>query len=169
MNIINWILNIACVFLWIDWRSGRTGRPQSVLSIASALRSTARDSTRGLGSVAALMAILFFRPFVYYSIGFAIIWTVSLNFLAVAIPWHSDLLSRMFLFSPIRSAITLGISYSWLLLLAAVNRPTGTAAAEEVMHRLIRGQLGLLFRIPWLLKPLLPSFIAAISWMALNV
>ena len=169
MNLINWILNIACVFLWIDWRSGRTGRPQSVLSIASALRSTARDSTRGLGSIAALLAILLVRPFFYYSIGSAVNWTGSLNFLAIAIPWRSDLLSRMFLFSTLSFAISLAIYYSWLLLLAAINRPAGTAAAEEVMHRFIRGQLGILYRIPWWIKLLLPSFVAAVSWMALTI
>jgi hypothetical protein len=52
---------------------------------------------------------------------------------------------------------------------AAVNRPSGAAAAEEVMHRFIRGQLGILYRIPWWIKPLLPSFVAAVSWMALTI
>ena len=167
MNIIDWILNIACVFLWIDWRSGRTGRSQSVLSIASALRSTARDGARGFGSLATLLAILALRPCFYYSIGSAVNWTASLNFLAIAIPWRSDLLGRMYLFSTLSFALALGFYYSCLFLLAALNRPTGTAQAEEVMHRFIRGQLGWLYRIPWWLKLFIPSIVAAIGWMVL--
>lgn len=167
MNIIDWLLNIAGVFLWIDWRSGRTGRPQSALSIASALRPTNRTAGRGLGSLAALGAILLIRPLFYHSVGPAVNWTASLNFLAISIPWRSDLLGRMYLFSAISFAVALGFYYSWLLLLAAVNRPTSAVAREEALPRFVRGQLGWLDRIPWWLKLFTPSIVAALGWMAL--
>ena len=167
MNFIDWLLNIAGIFLWIDWRSGRTGRPQSALSITSALRPTGSRSSRGLGSLAALAAILLVRPFFYYSIGPAMNWTASLNFLAISIPWRSDLLGRMFLFSTISFALALGFYYSWLFLLAAVHHPSKTAADEEVMHRFVRGQLGWFDKIPWWLKFFVPSIAAAIGWMVL--
>jgi hypothetical protein len=169
MNIIDWLLNIACVFLWIDWRSGRIGRPQTALSIASALRHTGRPSSRGLGSLAALFAILLIRPLFYFSIGPSINWTGSLNFIAIAIPWRSDVLSRMYLFSTLSFLIALGIYYSWLFLLAGVNRHRGPINDEDVMHRFVRGQLGLLDRIPWWLKLFIPSLVAAIFWMLLSI
>ena len=167
MNIIDWLLNIAGVFLWIDWRSGRIGRVQSALSIASALRPTNRSSSQGLGSLAALAAILLIRPLFYYSVGPSVNWIASLNFLAISIPWRSDMLGRMYLFSFISFALALGFYYSWLLLLAAINRPTGTVAREEVMPRFIRGQLGWLDKIPWWLKLIVPSIVAGLGWMAL--
>ncbi|MGZ8938630.1 MAG: hypothetical protein ACXW32_05405 [Limisphaerales bacterium] len=167
MNIIDWLLNLAGVFLWIDWRSGRTGRPQSALSIASALRPTNRGPGRGLGSLAALAAILLVRPLFYHSVGPAVNWAASINFLAISIPWRSDLLGRMYLFSFISFAVALGFYYTWLLLLAAVNRPTGTVAREEVMPRFICGQLGWLDKIPWWLKIFTPSIVAALGWMLL--
>lgn len=167
MNIIDWILNVAGVFLWIDWRSGPIGRPRSVLSIASTLRPTSRGAAQGLGSLAALLAILLIRPFFYYSLGPAVNWTAALNFLAISIPMRSDLLARMFLYSTLSFAIALGFYYSWLFLLAAVNRPKGAASDEDVMNRFVRGQLGWLDRIPWWLKIFIPSIVAALGWAGL--
>lgn len=168
MNIVDWILNVACLFLWIDWQSGRSARPQSALSIASAVRPVDRTLTHGLGSLATLMIILLLRPLLYFSIGPAIQWTASLNFLAISIPWRSDLLGRMYLFSTLSFAVMLGFYYSWLLFLGAVNRKTISATEEDVMDRFVRGQLGWLDKFPWWLKLLTPSVGAALSWVVLS-
>jgi hypothetical protein len=167
MNLIDWILNIACVFLWIDWRSGRTARPQSVLSLASTVRPADRAGSRGIGSLAALCVILLVRPMFYYAIGPALNWTATTNFLAIAIPWRSDILSRMFLYSTISFLVALGFYYSWLLLLAAVNRRT-PSTDEDPMYRFVRGQLGWLDKLPWWLKLLSPSLVAALAWVVFS-
>jgi hypothetical protein len=168
MNIIDWLLNLAALFLWIDWRSGSSVRPHSALSIASTVRPASRGRSQGLGSLAALFIILLVRPLVYYSIGPSIHWTASTSFLAIAIPWRSDFLGRMYLFSTLSFALTLAFYYSWLLLLAAINRSAVPPADEEVMHRFVRSQLGWLEKIPWWLKLLLPSIFAALGWVALS-
>lgn len=167
MNIIDWILNIAGVFLWIEWRSGRSARPQSALSLASTVRPAERSSTRGLGSLATLLIILLVRPLLYYSIGPSVHWTASTNFLALAVPWRSDMLERMYVFSTLSFSIALGFYYSWLLLVAAVNGGGGNTD-EEVMHRFVRGQLGWLDKLPWWLKVVVPSIAAAAGWIVLS-
>src|SRR5688572_6662065 len=99
MNIIDWLLNLAGVFLWIDWLSGRGERAQSALSLASTVRPADRGTGRSFGSLAALAVILVLRPLLYYSIGPALNWTAAINYVAIAIPFRSELLSRMYVFS----------------------------------------------------------------------
>ena len=167
MDLIDWILNVAGVFLWIDWRSARAATPRSALSIASAVRPASPSSpTKGLGSLASLAAILLIRPLFYYSIGSAVNWIPALNFLAIAIPWRSDLVGRMFLFSFISFGKALGFYYAWLLLLSVTNRKVSD---EDGVQRFVRAQLGWLERIPWWLKLLLPSIVAALAWVGLSV
>lgn len=168
MNVIDWLLNLAALVLWIDWRSGRSARPESVLSIASAVRPAERRVAMGFGSLATLLAILLIRPFVYHSIGPAMNWTASTNFLAISIPWRSDFLGRIFIFSTLSFAVTIAFYYSWLLLLSAIHRSSNPASDEEVVHRFIHGQLGWLDKLPWWLKLLTPSLVAAASWTALS-
>jgi hypothetical protein len=62
----------------------------------------------------------------------------------------------------------LGFYYSWLMLLAAINRQAIPATEEEVMHRFVRGQLGWLDKFPWWLKLITPSLIAALGWIGLS-
>jgi hypothetical protein len=165
MNLIDLFLNIAGVFLWIDWRSGRTGKAQPVLSIASTVRPAERKRGQGLGSLAALLCIVLIRPVFYYSIGPSVNWTPTLDFIAISIPWRSDLLGRMYIFSSVSFFLALGLYYSWLLLLSAINRKEPDA---EVMQRFVRGQLGLLEKLPWSTKILLPSIAAALGWFVFN-
>jgi uncharacterized protein YggT (Ycf19 family) len=167
MNIIDWMLNVAAVFLWIDWRSDRTARPQPTVSIASTVRPAGSGKRRGLGSLAVLIVILLVRPLFYHSLGPAVEWTASTNFVAIAIPWRSDLLGLIYIYSTLSFLIALGFYYSWLFLVAAVNR-TASTPEEEVMHRFVRGQLGWLHRIPWWLKLFVPSVAAAAGWIGLS-
>lgn len=166
MDLIDWILNVAGVFLWIDWRSAQAARPRSALSIASTVRpASAGSPAKGLGSLASLAVILLVRPLFYYSIGSAVNWIPTLNFLAIAIPWRSDMLGRMFLFSFISFGKALGFYYAWLLLLSATNR---NISDEDGMQRFVRAQLGWLEKISWWFKLLLPSVVAGLVWVGLS-
>ncbi|HEX7859599.1 MAG TPA: hypothetical protein VF773_04690 [Verrucomicrobiae bacterium] len=169
MNLINWILNLAGIFLWIDWLSARGGRPQSALSLASTVRPASGSSGRSYGSLIALGAILLIRPLFYYSVGPAVNWTPALNYVATAIPLRSDLLGRMFIFSTVSFVGALGVYYSWLLLLAAVNGAGRLAPEAEPMHRFVRSQLGWLDKIPWWLKVFVPSIAAGVAWMLMSL
>jgi hypothetical protein len=164
MNVLDWILNLACLFLWIDWRSGTLSkRPKPVLSLASAVRPAERPLRGEFGSLAVLAFILFVRPCFYYSIGSKLNWTPQLDLFAISLPWRSDLLGRMYLYSMITFLITLGFFYSAMLLFSAVNR---SLADTEVMQQFVRLQLGWLEKIPWPLKLILPSVVAGLTWAA---
>lgn len=164
MNLVNWILNLACLFLWIDWRSGTLSkRPNAVLSLASAVRPAERRLRPEFGSLAVLFFILLVRPSFYYSVGSKLGWTPQLDLLAISLPWRSDLLGRMYLYSTISFLLTLGFFYSTILLLSVVNR---ALPDSEVMQQFVRLQLGWIERLPWLVRLLLPSIIAALAWAA---
>jgi hypothetical protein len=166
MSLVDWILNIAAVFLWMEWRSARSARPQSVLSIAGTIRQAGRTPGQGFGSLAGLLLILVVRPAFYYTVGSAVNWVPTMDFLAISIPWRSDLLGRMYLFSTLSFLKVFGYYYAWLLLLSAINR---RMTDEDRIQRFIRGQLGWLERIPWWLKLVLPSLAAALAWAGLAV
>jgi uncharacterized protein YggT (Ycf19 family) len=167
MSIVDWILNVAAVFLWIDWRSGRGARPQSALSIASTIRPADHSRARGLGSLATLFVILLVRPLFYYTIGSAAEWTAATNFLAISIPWRSDLLGLMYIFSTLSFLKSLCFYYSWLFFVSAVH-PLPSTPEEEPMSRFIRAQLAWLDKIPRWLKLFVPSLVAALAWILLS-
>jgi hypothetical protein len=164
MNLIDWILNLAGLFLWVDWRSGRVARHHSVISLASALRETEARTGRGWASLAILAVILLVRPLFYSTVGGAVAWTPHIDLLAISLPWRSDLVERMYLYSIISFAIMLGWFYACLLLTSAVNRSTSEG---EVMQRFVRLQLGWLEKLPWWLKLFLPTIAVILCWAAL--
>jgi hypothetical protein len=164
MELVDAILNLALLFLWIDWRSGAVARrPQSVLTLANAVRPAERNRGSGLGSLGALVFILAVRPVFYYSIGSKLGWTPELDLLALAIPWRSDLLELMYLYSLTRFVLLIAVYYAVLLLLSALNR---NLPDSEVVQQFVKLQLGWLEAIPWYLKPLLPSVVAFVAWVA---
>src|SRR4029434_3648575 len=92
MDVIDWILNLACVLLWLNWRSIRfTTVPQSIgVSLAGTLRRAEPIRAPRWSSLAALLAILFIRSLFYFQIGSAVNWTPTLELGAVALPFPSD-------------------------------------------------------------------------------
>jgi hypothetical protein len=164
MNLVDSILNIALLFLWIDWRSGRIARqPQPALSLANAVRPTERKIGSGLGSLAALGFILLVRPCFYYLIGSKIFWTPEINLLALSLPCRSDLIDRMYVYSTATFLLTLGAFYAAVLLLSVVNRKVPDT---EIIQHFVRLQLGWIERLPWPVRLLLPFFGAGFAWAA---
>ncbi|HEV8543962.1 MAG TPA: hypothetical protein VGR78_16345 [Verrucomicrobiae bacterium] len=165
MNLLDWILNLAGLVLWIEWRSGRPlRRNPSVLSLASAIRPAEARRGGGFAALGALLVLLFLRPFFYWSIGAKLQWTAQTDLLAISLPWRSDLLDRMFLYSTISFGIAFGLYYSCLLLLSAINR---AMPDDNPVQRFIRVQLGWLEKIPWWLKVALPMLVTGFAWIAL--
>lgn len=165
MNLIDWILNLAGLFLWIDWRTGRAAqRPAKVISLASALRETGRRRSKGWSSLAGLVGLLLLRPFVYRSLGSSLEWTPVMDVLALSLPFRSDLIDRMFVYSTLSFCLTLGSFYSILLFLSA---PPSKAPESEVLRRFLRAQLSFLDKLPWFAKMLLPFAGVALFWSGL--
>jgi len=162
MSLIDWILNLAGLFLWVDWRSGTLAKqPQPVVSLASAVRPAEQRIGTGRGSLAGLLAILLVRPCFYYTIGSKLMWTPKLDLFSLSLPWRSDLLDRMYLYSTISFLLAFGFLYSTLFLLSGINR---AVPDSDPIQRFIRLQLGWLERIPWFLKFFLPSVAAFLCW-----
>ncbi len=165
MDVIDWILNLACVLLWLNWQSIRFTRlPQSIgVSLAGTLRQAAPARAARWSSLGALVAILFIRSLFYLQIGSAVSWTPKLELGAVVLTFRSDQLQRMLLFSFLGCAVWLCGLYSWLLLLSVAN---SRMPDTDPWQRLIRLHLGRLERLPVFAKLALPSVAAILFWIA---
>src|SRR6266567_2470389 len=148
MSLIDFILNLACVLLWLNARSIRFDplAKTSAASLAGTLRRAEPNRLRGWHFLAMLAAVLFCRAVLYAQIGPAVDWTPNLRLGAIAIPFRSDIFGRMLLFSVLSFAVTLAVFYLWCLLLSLVN---GRTVDTDSLQRLVEIHLGRLGRWPW--------------------
>lgn len=166
MGIIDFILNWACLLLWLSWRSLSfdplaKARPAS---IASTLKRTEPQRFARWHFLAALAALLLIRAVLYWQIGPAVDWVPNLQLGAISVFFRSDVLRRMLLFSALSFLLTLTVFYTWLLFLAVVNRK---ATEPDPIQRLVRLHLGWLDRWPWPVQLLVPLVLASVAWLAL--
>jgi hypothetical protein len=131
------------------------------------VRPIENQGRRGIGSLAWLLLILLARPFFYWAIGSGLSWTPHIDLLAIALPWRSDLLGRMFIYSSLSFLLAFGFFYSSLLLLSAITGSKGVPTDLSPLQRFVKLQLGWLDRLPAWMKLLLPSVAAALAWAAL--
>jgi hypothetical protein len=167
MSLLDFILNIAALLLWLNWRSrklmGRT--PPWAISIASALKRTEPQHLRTSATLAMLLALLVVRAFFYWDIGPSLNnWTGSLDLVAIALPWRSDHFLRILLYSFVSFGLTLGVFYSSLLLISVVNR---RVPDTEIGQKFVRVHLGFLEKLPWPIKLLLPIIVSILAWAAI--
>ena len=170
MGLTNFILNLAGVLLWLNWRSIRFDPlvKTSPATLAGTLRRAEPSRLKRWHLLAGLGALLLLRALLYWQIGSAVDWTPNFHpgSIDVAIPFRSDGWWRMLLFSGLSFAVTLGVCYLWLLLLSLVNRP---AADSNVLQKLVRMHLGWVDRWPWPLKLLLPLVVSLLCWYLLSL
>lgn len=166
MNVIDWILNVVCVLLWLNWRAARIAvmAPGPVMSLAASLKRAEPRPTKRWRLLAGLGALLGLRSLFYWQVGSALHWTAALRLGVIAPPFRSDLAGRMFLYSALSFLVALGVFYSWLLLVLVVNR---RLPESDPVHRLVRQQVGRVARWPWWIQLLLPAAVAALGWRAL--
>lgn len=167
MSLIDFILNLAGLMLWFNWRGARFD-PLTRSKPATLTGTLRRAEPLRFGRwllPAALLALLFVRALFYRQLGPAVGWTAGLDLGAVSLFFRSDKLDLMVLFSVLSFARTLVIFYFWLIFLAVVNRVEGTA---DPFQKLIRLHLGPVGRWPWGVQLLLPLFVVAVGWMALH-
>lgn len=168
MAIIDFILNLAGLLLWLNARSlgfdplVRT----SAASLAGTLRRAAPSRLRAWHILVLLIGLLFLRALLYAQIGPAVNWMPNLRLGAITISFRSDVFARMLLFSIMSFGVTLGVFYSWLLLLSLVN---GRDTETDSLQRLVALHLGAVGRWPWPLRLVLPLVIVVIFWLGLAV
>ena len=163
MSLVDFILNLAALLLWLNWRAIRlTAAQPSVLSLASALkRAEPRRPNRWLYFVA-LILLLLTRSVFYWQVGRSVSWTPAIELGAIALHFRSDFFGRMLIFSAFSFAMALGILYLWFLLLVMVNR---NVPDSDPVQRIIRLQLGRIAHWPAVIQLLFPVLAVAVLWV----
>src|SRR5580658_3341430 len=125
MNWVDLILNIAGLLLWFNWRAGKIDPmgKRTPATLIGTLRSAAPEKMRRWELPAVLGALIFLRAVFYWLIGPALRWAGILNLGIISLSFRSDWFGRILLFSFLSYALTLGIFYSWLLLLSLLKGP----------------------------------------------
>jgi uncharacterized protein YggT (Ycf19 family) len=167
MSFIDFILNIAGILLWLNWRSVHAdpfmrGRPAT---LSGTLRRAEPVRIKRWYFLAALAALLFLRGIFYQQIGPAVNWTARLDLYFVALTFHQAFFVPAQLFSLLSFARDFLIFYFWLLSLAVIN---GDGNSSDPIQKMISSQLGRFARWPRVAQMLVPVFIVAVLWIALH-
>ena len=166
MPILHFILNVAALLLWVNWRG--MGFKEFVPYRSTLVHTLRSAELRPLGRwryLAALGALLFLRGLVYQMIGPALQWVPTIDLRVLTIPFRSDQPWRMPLYSFLAFGILLVAFHLWLLLLSIVNR--AISDTQPVQH-LVRLHLGPVENWPAALKLLLPVLVVLLLWLPLH-
>ena len=163
MGLIDAILNLACLLLWLNWRSVQIATPDKAppVSLAATLKKAEPHRASRWVSLVVLFLLLLGRAVFYWNVGAGLSWTPSLRLGVVSLPFRSDDFGRILLYSLLSFGLVLGVVYSWLLLISAINHGV---ASEDPVQRLVRLQLGWLERWPAGLKLAAPVLAVAGLW-----
>jgi hypothetical protein len=165
MGLIDFILNLAGLLVWLNWRSERfdpLGK-RTPATLIGTLRRAEPQRWRRCHLLAMLGGLLLLRALFYWKIGSAANWAGKLDLGVIVLSFPSNLsgpilsLLRILLYSIFSFGLTLGVFYLWLLLLSILAGP-------EPVHRLVRMQLGVIDRWPCGLKFLLPLVATGLLW-----
>jgi uncharacterized protein YggT (Ycf19 family) len=157
MGIVDFILNLAGLLLWLNWRSLRFDPlvKRMPATLMGTLRPAAPKKLRRWHLLAILAVLLFLRAVVYrWLVPF---WIGRLDWGVMVTPIRSDWFLGMLLYSFSSFGLTLGIFYVGLLFLSLLDGP-------EPIHALVKVPLGRVDDWPRGVKFILPFLGAAISW-----
>ena len=165
MALLDFILNLAALLLWLNWRllalAPRESGPSGI-SLAGTIKSTAASRSPRWPYLSGLGGLLLVRSLAYHTIGSNLAERMTLPFGIVSISFNPRILKQMFLFSGLSFGLFLGAFYLWLLLFSIVN----TRVTEpNACLRLLRLHLGWWERRPVWLKLLLPGVLGALAWL----
>lgn len=159
MDYVDFILNVAGLLLWLNWRAAKAD-PLGKRRPATLIGTLRRAEPGGAGRwqlPAIVGGLLVLRAVLYWQIGSSAGWNGKLD-LGVTMPcFRSNLFGQMILFSVFSFARMLGIFYLWLLLLSILSGP-------DPVHRLVRIPLGGIDNWPRWAKFLLPLVVTALFW-----
>ena len=159
MNWVDLILNIAGLLFWLNWRAGKVdplGKRTPATLVGTLRRAEPLRIQRWvLPLIIALF--LFVRAVFYCLIGPALGWVGTLDLGIISPTFRSNWFWPILLFSVLSFAVTLGVFYSWLLLLSLLKGP-------KPVHDFIRIQLGRIDDWAPGVKLVLPFVVTTISW-----
>jgi hypothetical protein len=162
MALINFILDLAALLLWLNWRSVRfdpLGR-RTPATLIGTLRRAEPRRLRRWHLLATLGGLLLLRAVLYWQIGAGVGWAAGkLNLGIIELSFRSDAFGRILLFSFFSFGLTLGVFYLWLLLLSILAGPE-----PPPFHRLVRMPLGVVDHWSGGVKLFLPLIITSVLW-----
>src|SRR5689334_5237257 len=164
---IDFILNVAGVLLWLNWRSVRLdpfnrGVPAT---LAGTVRRAEPMRLKRWHFLAALGILLFVRALLYKGIGPAVGWTPKIDLVLVNLAFpllrgHSFF--SVLTFSLLSFIQVLVVFYLWLLIIAIANR---RETSPDPLQKLLTVQLGKVARWPLPVQLIVPVLVAAALWM----
>jgi hypothetical protein len=166
MQLLHFILNVAALLLWVNWRG--MGFKEYVpyrSTLVHTLRSAEQRPLQRWRYLFALAGLLAVRGILYEQVGAALKWVPVIDLGVLTLPFRSDQPWRMMLYS------VLGFGVFWLgfqlclLLLSVVNR--STPDTQTVQH-LVRLHLGPVERWPVALKLCLPPLAGLLLWLPVH-
>lgn len=163
MNWVDFILNIAGLLLWLNWRAGKIDPlvRRMPATLAGTLRRAEPLRLRRWTFPVILAALLVIRAFFYRLIGPAAGWVGTLDLAVISLAFRSNWFAPMLVYSLLSFALTLGVFYSWLLLFSLLKGP-------KPIHDFVRLQLGGIDGWPRGARLALPAVVTALSWWALT-
>jgi uncharacterized protein YggT (Ycf19 family) len=167
MGLIDFILNVAGILLWLNWRASRFDPlvTRTPATLVGTLKPATPSKFRGWHFLVGLLGLLGIRALLYGIIGPAVDWNPSLPLGAISVAFRSDHLVRILLYSLLSFLVAIGVFYLWLLLFSIVN---GRSADEEPLQKLIKLHLGWIDRWPWAVKAALPALTCFAAWYLLS-
>ena len=167
MSLIDFILNVAGLLLWLNWRAVRFD-PLAQTSAATLVGTLRRADPKGVKRwqlLAALAGLLLLRALFYWQIGAAVNWNANLKLVVISLSFRSDFLSRMLLFSVLSFGLTLAVFFLWLLFLSFFDCRN---AETNPLRKLARFHLGRVDLWPWPVKLVLPLLAGMAVWWLLS-
>src|SRR5512133_3159311 len=147
MSVIDFILSLATLLLWFNWRSHRFDplarrKPATLLGT---LRPANPKETRRWLTLAAVPGLLILRALLYWQIGAPTDWVPHLDLGVVVCSFRADRFDYAMLFSVVSFVRLAIIAYVWLIAICIVNQ--GTVEGDPIL-KLVRLQVGKLSRAP---------------------
>ena len=163
MNLVDFLLNIAVLLLWLNWRSFKIVRaPQpGGPGFSSVLKQATPPGYPRIVYLFWLLVLLAARTWFYWRIGSGVRWVPSLDLGVITLPFKSISLRLMALYSVGSFAVAFVVFYLWLVLISIVNR---SSPDTDWWQRLVRLHLGWVESWPMLAKLLVPWLLAACLW-----
>ncbi|HEY3763498.1 MAG TPA: hypothetical protein VGN23_17280 [Verrucomicrobiae bacterium] len=158
MGIVDFILNLAALLLWLNWRAEKAdpvGKRRPATLIGTLRRPESRSANWLIPMVIAGLIVL--RAFLYHLIGGEANWSAGLNLGVIELSFRGAHFSQMLVYSLVSFIQTLWVFYLWLLLLSILQGPLP-------FHDFIRIQLGAIDRWSRTTKLLLPFIATSILW-----
>jgi hypothetical protein len=161
MNRVDFLLNLAGLLLWIEWRAIRFVPLVMAGSISGVLKQAETKRARRWLYLGALLVLLAVRCGFYWRVGAQLDWVPSLDLGTINLPFNSVSLGRMALYSALSYGVVLAVFHLGLLLLSLVNR---SVPDTDPWQRMVRQNLGWIDAWPAALKLALPVLVVGSCW-----